>query len=286
MAKLSKELAVAAIQGMEAEEVFVLTPAEHTELLDNYKKTQLDAFERDRVTEIYRGIDRDFLKATGVKIGEGQKTYEFWPDLAKQFKEKADTAAAEVEKLKSTGSPDLLKEIEAIRKASIENENVWKAKVETMQKDLVLKDIKGTLDVSTRDLKLQNLPKPVVDTFIESAKNRLAQSAKIVEGVVVFMDSDGSPKMNKETFKPYTAAELMALELEPIIDKATGNKGGGSEPPRLQRDKDGKLDINMVIPTSVRKRTELTGFLIQAGLPMNTPEHAAAYDKYSVNLPI
>lgn len=286
MPKLTKEEAVKAVQGIEEAEVYVFTTKEHGELLDNYKKTQVDAFERDRVTEIYRGIDRDFLKATGVKIPEGQKTYEFWPDVAKQFKEKAELAAAEAEKLKTGGNPDHLKEIESLRKAAIEKDNEQKQRYEALQKEIAVRDIKGHLDSSTRDLKLSNLPKPVIDTFIEAAKTKLASSAKIVDGQIQFIGLDGLPLTNKETFKPFTAAELMALELEPIIEKETGNKGGGSVKPTIVKDKDGKIDISMAIPTSVSTRIELTEFLVKAGLPRGTDEFNTAYDKYSTNLPI
>jgi len=286
MAKLSKELAAEAIKGIEGEEVYVFSTKEHNELLDNYKKTTIEAELKSRIAKVYDDVDADFTTVTGLKKPDDQKTYKYWPEVAKQLKEKADTAAAEVEKLKTGGSPDLLKEIEALRKASLEKDNEWKAKLAKVETELTVKDIKNTLDASFHDLKLSNLPKPVLDTFIESAKNKLTQSAKIVNGEIVFMDANGEPRMNKETYKPYTASELMAMELEPIVEKGDQHKGGGSAKPGISKDKDGKIDVSLMVPIAVKTRVELTKFLIESGLPNNTEEFFAAYDKYSVNLPI
>jgi hypothetical protein len=292
MAKLTKEEAVKAIQNIEGEEVLVFTPGEHADVLRNFSLTTVDKELKGRIGRLYAEIDADFESATGIKRPDDNETlenksYKFWPETLKKIKAKAEQAEAEVVKLKTNnGSPDLVKEIEALRKASIEKDNEWKVKMAQVQTELSVKDIKNTLDLSTRDLKLSNLPKPVVDTFIEAAKNKLAAIAKIVNGEVIFMDSDGEPLMNKETYKPYSSAELMAKELEPIIEKGKESKGGGSVKPTIQKDKDGKIDISVIIPTTVRTKSELTNHLISSGLAFNTPDYYAAYDKYSVNLPI
>jgi hypothetical protein len=283
--KLAKEEAVKTVQGLEVAEVHVLTESEYVDLLDNYKKNTIESELKSRIAKVYDDVDNDFVAATGLKKPDDQKTYKYWPSVVKQFKEKAEQAAIEAEALKKNASPDLTKELDSLRKAAQEKDADWKAKYDTLQNELTSKDIKNVLDGSTRGFKLANLPKPVLDTFIESAKTKLSASGKLVEGELVFMDKDGNPRINKETFKPYTAEEMMAIELEPIIDKGKDTSGGGTQPPKLQKDKDGKIDISMVVPTSVRTRLELTKFLVEAGLPLNTPEHATAYDKYSANLP-
>lgn len=286
MAKLSKEEAVKAIQGIEEPEVIVLTTKEQSELLDNFKKTTIEQELKGRIAKVYDDIDKDFEQITGLKKPDDVKTYKHWPDVAKQLKDQADAAQKELEKVKAGGSPDLKREIEALQKASLEKDAEWRKKIETIQSEVSTRDIKSALDISTRSLKLSNLPKPVVDTFIESAKSKLAATAKMVDGQLIFLDSEGDPRINKETFKPYTAEELMTLELDPIIDKSTTKKGGGTEPPVIKMDKDGKPDIALTIPQTVRSKVELTKFLIEAGMPQNTPEHEVAYNKYSVNLPI
>ena len=286
MAKLSKEEAVKAVQGIEDAEVYVFTAKEHTELLDNFKKATIESELKSRIAKVYDDVDTDFTSATGLKKPDDVKTYKFWPDKVKEYKEKAELAVAEAEKLKTGGNPDHLKEIEALRKAAIEKDNDWKQRFDAAQKEISVRDIKGHLDSSTRDLKLTNLPKPVIDTFIEAAKSKLAASAKIVDGQIQFIGPDGLPLTNKETFKPFTAAELMAVELEPIIEKGINNKGGGTEKPTISKGKDGKIDVALIIPQSVSNRIELTKFLIEAGLPAGTPEHNAAYDKFSENLAV
>lgn len=286
----NKEEAVKALQGLEGQEFLVFTDKEHSEVLENFKKTQLDIFEKGRIAEVYDSLDKDFTKVLGIKrpSGYGEKrTYEFWPEVAKGLKDKNDELAKEVEKLKVNPNPDLAKELEALRKASIDKDNEWKAKMDKMQADLMVKDVTNTLDGAVRGFKLSDMPKPVVETFIESAKAKLSQSAKFIEGQLVFLDADGNPRINKETFKPYTAAELMAIELDPIIDKTKDkHEGGGTKPPKVTVGKDGKPDITVIVPTSVKNKIELTKFLIEAGLPQGTPEHDTAYAKYGATLPI
>lgn len=288
MPKFNKEEAIKALQGMENDEVFVYTPDEQATLLENFKNTSIDAFERNRITEIYNDLDKDFFNATGIQKQKGPdspKTYKFWPDVAKKLKEEADAAKAEAEKLKAGGSPDLAKEIEALRKASIEKDNEWREKYTKLEGSLAQKDVENTLDMALRGLKFSNMPKTVVDTFIENVKSKLSASGKMIEGKLVFMDSSGNPRINKETFKPYTADELMALELDPIIDKSDSKKGGGTT---FQKSvKDGKVEITVSVPPSVRSKVELTEYLIKtAGIPMNTPDFNAAYDKYGKDLPL
>lgn len=286
MPKYSKEEALKVVQGSEASEIFIHTPEEQASLLENFKKTTIEQELKSRIAKVYDDVDADFTTATGLKKPDDQKTYRYWPELTKQLKEKADKAEAEVEKLKAGGSPDLQKEIEALRKASQEKDNEWKGKFDKLQNELTTKDIKNVLDSSTRSFKLANMPKAVLDTFVETAKTKLASTAKMVEGQLVFMDAEGKPRINKETFLPYTAEELMTIELDPIIDKSASNKGGGSEPPKVTKTKDGKVDISVAIPVGVKSKIELTKFLIESGLPLNSAEHAAAFDKYGANLPI
>lgn len=282
-----KEEAVKALQGFEGQEFFVFTGKDHLEVLENFRKTQVEQDLKDRIGKVYGDIDADFKAVTGLDKPNDQKTYKYWPEVVKQYKEKAESLTKEVEKLKVNPNPDLAKELEALRKASVEKDNEWKAKVEKMQSDLMVKDVTNTLDGAVRGFKLSALPKPVVDTFIKSAKLKLSQSAKFIEGQLVFIDADGNPKINKETFKPYTADELLAIELEPIIDKTNiKQEGGGTKPPKVTVGKDGKSDIALMVPTTVKNKMELTKFLIEAGIPMGTPEHDTAYAKYGATLPI
>jgi hypothetical protein len=287
MPKFSKDEALKAIQGLESNEVFVHTPEEQATLLDNYKKTTIEQELKNRIAKVYDDVDADFSTITGLQKPIEVKTYKYWPEIVKKFKDETEAAKKEVEKLKVGGSPDLLKEIEALRKASIEKDNEWKAMYEKALSELSQKDVKNALDDSTRSLKLANMPKPVLDTFIDNAKNKLAASGKIIDGQLVFMDSDGNPRINKETFKPFTAEELMTVELDPIIDKTNQNTGAGTKPAEVFTGKDGKKDINIAIPNTVRTKVELMKFLIEtSGIPRGTEQFDLAYAKYSVSLPV
>jgi hypothetical protein len=274
MNKLSKEDIKKLIEGDGAAEYFVFTPEQHEEFLANFKKTSIDSFEQKRVTEIYNDLDKDFFNATGIKRPADQKTYNFWPETMKQLKEKSAQT--------QNANPDITKELEAVRKASLEKDKEWEKKFGDLTASLEKKEVMSILEASIRGFKFTDMPEPVLNNYIETVKSKLASSAKIIGGEVNFF-KDNELLINKQSMKPMTAAELLAAELDPVISKKTEVRGGGTEPPKITK-KDGKIIVTLALDPKVKTKTQLTDFLVKEGIAFNTPEFYAAYEQYGKNL--
>lgn len=287
--KYVKEDALKALQGSDSSEVFLFTPDEHAQYLDNYKKVEIEKELKGRIAKVYSDIDNDFTEVTGLKRPEDQKTYKYWKEKMKEYKdasESADTSSLkeEIARLKKDGNPDMARELEQLRKLSLEREKQWKSEKDALLESMTKKDVMTKLDAALIGVKFSDLPEPVKTTFIESAKSKLIAQSKIINGEVVFVDENGDPLINKETYKPYTATDMMLAQLDPIIDKGHSHKGSGVKP-EVTTGKDGKIDVTVNIPSGIKSKSELTKYLIEvAALPFNTPEHNAAYDKYCVQM--
>lgn len=294
MGKLAKETAVTTVTNFTGEEIYVFTPDEYNKMLDDYKTTEIESALKARIAKVYGDLDSDFEGVTGRKKPDTEKTYTYWKSVLKELKDKSEstdvqTLRAEIEKLKTQGGQmEKVRELEATLKLANEKEGEFKVKIKTLEESLRSKDILNQIEAGLRDFKFQQLAQPVLNTFIDSAKSKLTKTAQFIDNTIVFTDENGNPKINRETMKPYTPAEILAIELEPIIDKGNNDyKGAGSKTkPEIIKGKDGKIDINIIVPPTVKSKTELTQHLIESGLPFNSPEHNAAYEKYAVNLPV
>lgn len=288
MPKLTKDEALKTLQGLEASEVFLMTPEENTSYLENYKKVEIEKELKGRIAKVYDDLDADFAAITGQRKPDTEKTYKYWPGVVKQLKEAAENADADklrkqIDELKKTGaSPELMKELEAVRAMSISEKKKYESRIAELEGVMVQKDITVILNEAMRGLQFQKLPQAVLDAYVEKSRSKLMTSAKIVNGELVFHDEKGEPMINQTTYKPYTAAELMARELEPVIESEK-KKGLGSQEPNITK-RDGKIEVTLNVPHTLRSKTELTEFLIKNGLPFNTPEYYAAYDKYQKQL--
>lgn len=293
MGKIAKDQAVAVIGAITDDEVYVFTSAEYNKALDDYKTTEIESALKARIAKVYGDLDADFKEVTGLTKPETEKTYAYWKKVIKDYKDKAESTdvtglRAEIDRLKTQGGQmEKVRELEATLKLAMEKEAEYKTKISTLETTLKTKDIINQLEAGMHGFKFQQLAQPVLNTFIDSARAKLTKSAQIIDGTIVFIGTDGNPLINRETMKPYTPAEMLTLELDPIMDKGGNDyKGAGSvKKPEITK-KDGKVDINVAIPATVKSKKELTEHLIASGLPFNSPEHNMAYDKYSADLPI
>ena len=294
MGKLAKEAALAAVQGIADGEVYVFTPDEYNTHLNQFKETEIETALKSRIAKVYGDLDKDFEEVTGKRKPDTEKTYTFWKSVLKEFKDLANSGdvtalKAEIERLKTTGGQgEKVKELEAILTTSKSELETYKGKVTTLEAQIKTQSIMSQIDSGLTGMKFQGLPAPVINTFIDSAKSKLLKVSQVIDGTIVFLDEAGNPRINRETMKPYTPAEILTIELDPIIDKGNnGFKGAGSgKAPEITKDKDGNIDINVIIPPNIRTKTDLTKFLIESGLPFNSKEHNAAYDKYAKTLPV
>ena len=218
-----------------------------TQLSENDEKVQIelatDKAIKDRTRKIYDDLDADFKDATGMDKPEGKKSYEWYKDVLVRVGQNADLLK-EIDRLKKQGSAQsddkLLKQIEdkdnlvdELRKQLEADKSEYEKKIGEGVNELKNLRVIHEFDKALSGLKFdESYNDEVVKTFIKSAQSDVLKSVnpEFVDDKLVFRDADGKTLLNADNnLNPYTAGELLADKLKPILAKeksvGTGTKG-------------------------------------------------------------
>jgi hypothetical protein len=289
MPKMTKEQALAFVQGSQEAEFIIRTPSEETTFLTNYRNVEIERDMKPKVKEIYDRIDRDVLTSTGIPKNADEKTYDYAVRVLKDFKDQLSNADVkklkeQIEELKKNGGGV---ELENVRSAAAKKEKDLTDKIALLNQQLVQREINAHLSQAMTGLKFKEIPKPVLDTYIEATKAKMTARAKMVDGKVVFMKEDGTAELDLATYLPASAETLLREELKDIIDNGIVAKGSGTTPPaNVTKDKDGKTVVSVHVPASIKTQGELTDHLLKAGLVRGSNEFMAAFKQYGSALPL
>jgi hypothetical protein len=289
----NKAKAIEFLQGQDDAAQFVLrTTAEEVEFTKNLTEVEVEKAIKPRIREIYDQLDQDILVTSGLQKTQGEKSYDYAKRVIKSMKDAAGNAdvqalQAQIESLKKNGNPELLRELESVKAQAIKKEQELIAKLSEKDGEIVGSKIGLDIIEGMKGLKFQQLPLGVLNTYLDTKKRELTSKAKIVEGKVIYLDSNGDHRLNPSTYKPMTAAEILAEELKDIIDAGSGGNGAGTkEPPRIEIDKDGKKKINVSVPPTVKSMADLSEHLNKLGLARGTEEYTLAFNEHAAGLPL
>jgi hypothetical protein len=264
-----------------------------TDFLGNYSKSKIDEAIGVRTGEIHGSYDKDILESTGIPKQEGEKSYDYLKrangvlkDSSKGSDEYKTTIAELQEKLKSNAGAEI------IQRNFDAATNTWNEQRDTMKKDydaLKQSNISGNIqrDIQTglTGLKFKaDIPEAVRTTYIKTVQDQIAASAEIdANGSVTYKGSDGQPLMDKTTFRPQTAAQLMQEKLADILDTGRQQGGGGSDPKlptEILKDKEGleKIDI-----TSCKSQIEITTLVDETCVKLGIAKGSIQHDKILTN---
>lgn len=246
----------AALQGLSEEQVNAIV---------TMSKNDEDVVIGNRFREVYTRLDETIAKTTGVQRNGDEKTYNYLERAAGILAEKANS----VDGLNSKIS-DLTKEKERLTKALAEGgDDTIKKQLAQANKDIeamrsqydTLKaDYDKQKEAHTAELfgiKIDNVlaaaqaglqfkkefPQQAIDTLLANAIAKVKGMSPefISDGNngerLVFRDKDGKTLQNAENhLEPYTAAELLAKELNDmgILDTGRKQQGGGTNPNEQQ----------------------------------------------------
>ena len=142
---------------------------------------------------------------------------------------------------------------------------------------------KGLTGLVFKDVKL--VPEDVRNVHINVVKNELAKIAEFVDGKMIFKNDQGEI-IRDAKLKPLGPHEILKERLKPILNEGRQQKGPGinENEPLNEKDKDGKVDVTLVVPDTVKTNADLIDFMMKSGLKRNTEEFSAAYAKYSEGL--
>lgn len=201
----------------------------------------------DEVKNIHTQYDDDVFAILGVRPavvdGKKEKTYDFLKTVYGQHKvllDKKDSLEkdpaiallkGEIKTLKEEGGGKHVQEIFDAAKIT------WKGEKEGFEKTIlesqgaaVTFQKKTAIATAISKLKMNpDIPESIQKIAKESAERSMLANSKIEEGDLMFLDADKKVIMNKTTFKPQNAFEVLSTmdAIKDISLKDDGSQGGG-----------------------------------------------------------
>ena len=295
MAKVNKEEALTKINEGNGD-FHLYSTEEHETFLNNLKDTEVFKQQLDgRISEVHKRYDDDLYEVLGKKRGQDQKTYDFLKtEITALSTSASELKTKNIELQKAVDDKEGDETINLLRsenKSLIEKhqqaKDGWDSQL--AEKDGQFKTMKVTNEINTSmtGIKFKDssvVPEDVRNMAIQTVKEGLVKSADYDDGKLVFKDAEGKILRNESTLIPLTAADLVKDRLKSIIDEGRKQEGVDVKDPKIIEDEDGKIDVTLMIPDSVKTNADLTEFLGKSGLVFQSPEYNAAYKKYSKGL--
>ncbi len=269
-------------------------------LISNANKAYWDDNIDKKVSELHGMYDKDVEDVLGIKKPDGVKTYSHVKTLMTELKE-----------LRANGGKSGDKDVEALRTKIKELEPdalkyraefpVWQTKLTEFQKEN--DTLKGSINHGTvaNDLNAgltgvklnEAIPEAARQALIKTTFEALTKTAKIEDGKVVYYNTDGSIRRNKQ-MTPATAGEILADELK-VLMQPDPLQGGGADksiPGDLITVKEGTNDVEELVleKTKFTTQDEFTTYahkvLAEKGIAKSDPRHdlimKRTYIKYEV----
>jgi len=269
----------------------VFTKEEHESFLKNFEDTKI----APKISELHKKYDDDIHSVLGVRKESDEKTYDFLKRTLSTLKTERDEQSQKVTELEkavqdTTGKEALeqaKRELESVKTKHQSALDEYKTKYEELEKGTHMMKInneleKGLVGLVFKDAKL--VPEDVRNIHIDVVKSELAKMAQFVDGKLVFVDDKGEI-MRDDKLNVLGPKEVLKSRLKPILNEGRKQPGVGIEENEpFVEEKDGKLDVTVVVPDTVKTNADLTEHLLKSGLKRGTKEFSAAYAKYVVNL--
>ena len=280
------------------DESFVIrTETEDKTFLENYGKKIEEEVIPSKISDLHTRYDDDIFAVTGLRKNPTEKTYEFTKRVLAEFKTKAEKTAVlekeigDLKKQISDGAGDkkTLADLEAVQKAYRELEDNKNKEVEVIKTEYEKYKIQTDLLTAASGLQFKKqIPESAVKALVNQAISDLTGIAERKDGKLQFL-KDGVPMRNPHNaLNPYTADELLKDRLKEILDTGRKTEGGPGVSNEIVKeyDKEGKITkIALVIPDSVRTKSDLSKYLVTQKLLRGTQEYRKAYAEYSESLP-
>jgi len=264
----------------------VLTVSElkerETNILNNAVATEVDKKIGDRISELHTQYDKDIEEVTGLKKEPNQKTYEFNKQVLSQYKKDQEGYTdlkqkyTDLEKTKSKGNEDTIKELEEVRKQAKADKEASELKITELTNTSSSQQKGFIIDGTIAGLKFnENIPEAVRKSFIEKERQSLINGSEMREGKLVFLKEDGHPVLNKD-HAIKDASEMVNERLSEILVKGK---------PGLNLKKDKKEFQSIVLPDHVKDKNGVIAYMKTIpGLNMNTKEWTETFRELSKNL--
>lgn len=203
----------------------------------------------ERIGQLHGQYDNDVLSVAGINKNQGEKSYDYVKRVIKDFKEKSSALEQEVNKLKiaapeeSQKVKDALDKFNALQSQYHNEKSDWEKKYNDSINGLNEYKLGVEFNMATSAFKFKpEFTDSIKDALVNVAKSNVLKSYipswETVNDseVLVFRQSNGEIARNPENkLEPYTAKDLLKLQLKDAID-TTNKVGGGTTPPKVEND--------------------------------------------------
>lgn len=288
---MNKEEAIKKISESENDDFEVFAANEHKTYLENFAKTKEQEIATDVTRKIHGEYDKTLTELFGTDRNPNEKTYNFLKRKYSEIKtqaESVDEYKAKITELEdavknNTGDQQLKKELESVRAEYKRQQEDWSNKEGEYSQKMNDYLLDNELDKALVGFKFKDdIPKDLVNTYIDKIKTELKAKAKIVDNKMIFVDPDGKTLVNKDNaLNPYTPHELLSEKLESVIDK--GKKIDGPPKPETKV-VDGK-EVTVLPNPNAQTRQEVSEYLKKNGIANGSPEYMKMYKEFTEALP-
>lgn len=240
-----------------------------------------------KINEVHTAYDKDILELTGETKGGTEKTYDYLKRAVGGVLTARQTKIGDLEKAIADGSTDPTLKAQL---ADLQTkEAAWKEKEKTYGTTLFEKDVLLDLRLGQVGIKLNEaLPKSLQALALENAEKKVLGMAKAqtVDGVtsIVYM-KNGQVALTNGVAS--TAGDLLREELKDVLDAGQQGQGGGAGGGQGGGGgKGGKVTVPDMLPADVKNQSQLIDYLLKLGVPNESDEFDAAFEKLSKGLPI
>ena len=291
---MKKDEALTLITESDSDDWHVATTSDHNTFLTNYKETEVSKGIKEDILKVHSRYEQDIKEVLGTEKNSDEKTYDFLKRQLKTLKgdiEGKDTKITDLERAVGDKSGDealkLAKsDLDAYKLKHQKALDDHKTERETHQGEMHSVRLMNHADHSLMGIKfLSSVPEDARKALIEIAKNEAVNDASFLDNKVVFLDANGDPKRNDQ-LEIVTMEDFLKGKLKSIIDSGHKQPGVDIKDPKIEKDKEGKINVTVIVPETVKTMEGLINHLQEAGLVRGTDEYFAALKKYSEELDI
>ena len=209
-----------------------------------------------KIGELHGKYDEDILTVSGVEKNQGEKSYDYTKRVIASFKEDAGKVAGLSTKVQTLEQQiadgkgneaiaqqltDTKQKLEEAQGLLTTKQQAWETEKAGYETNLSKIQVQHQFDAATKGLKFKpEYPENIQTTLINSAKETLLSKYKtdfIDDGKggkqMVFRDEKGVIQNNPENqLNPYTAEELIKVQLKDVLGEQRKAAGGGGENPK------------------------------------------------------
>lgn len=234
-------------------------------------------------------------ETTGIKKKDAnEKYYDYVARALSETKGSLEPLKTELETLRKTGNPSEADKKRIQQLEGLLQEEKGKFTTQLQEKEARIHELTVGGEIrsgvaAVRGSYRKDLPASIVAIAENTVVADLLKSSKQQEdGTITFLDGKGDVIINKQTYAPETAENIVRERLKDLLDvqqqkTGTGTNEGSQGQQQYQKGEKGTFTG---IPATVKTQVELTDHLLALGYVAGAKEYNEIWDKEASKLPL